>query len=68
MATVIEFVENLVNPNLMPFHGYNPRRCSIHHVDEVTELIQQTGALVHWLPPNSPDFNLLQRHFQRPRV
>ena len=31
--------------------------CSIHHIDEVTELIQQTGALVHWLPPYSPDYN-----------
>ena len=52
--TFLEFVENLLMANLMPFNGYNPRsvvmeNCSIHHIDEVTELIKQTGALVRWL-------------------
>lgn len=54
--TFLEFVENLLMPNLMPFSGYNLRSvvimdyCSIHPIDEVTELIQQTGALVIGFP------------------
>ena len=46
-------VENSLLPNLMPFNGYNPMsivimdNCSIHHIDEVQDLIQQSGALVH---------------------
>ena len=69
--TFLEFVENLLMPNLMPFNGYNPRsvvimdNCSIHHIDEVTELIQQTGALVHWLPPYSPDYNPIEEAFSK---
>lgn len=67
----LEFVENLLMPNLMPFNGYNPRsvvimdNCSIHHIHEVTELIQQTGALVHWLPPYSPDYNPIEEAFSK---
>ena len=34
--------------------------CSIHHIDEVTDLIQQTGAIVQWLPPYSPDYNPIE--------
>ena len=69
--TFIAFVENVLMPNLMPFDGYNPRsivimdNCSIHHIDEVTELIQQTGALVHWLPPYSPDMNPIEEAFSK---
>jgi len=37
--------------------------CPIHHIDEVTEIIQQTGALVHWLPPYSPDYNPIEEAF-----
>ena len=67
----LEFVENLLMPNLMPFNGYNPRsvvimdNCSIHPIHEVTELIQQTGALVHWLPPYSPDYNPIEEAFSK---
>ena len=39
--------------------------CSIHHIHEVTELIQQTGALVHWLPPYSPDYNPIEEAFSQ---
>ena len=57
-----EFAENSVMPNLMLFNGYNPRsvlvmdKCSIHHIQEASELIQQTG-IIQWLPPYSPDMN-----------
>ena len=38
---------------------------SIHHVDEVTELIIQTGALLHFLPPYSPDLNPVEQVFSK---
>ncbi len=28
---------------------------SIHHVDDVIGLVEEVGALVHFLPPYSPD-------------
>ena len=67
----IEFIENSLMPNLMPFNGCNPRsvvvmdNCAIHHVQEVTDLIRQTGALVHWLPPYSPDLNPIEEAFSK---
>lgn len=69
--TFLGFVENELMPNLMPFDGHNPRsvvimdNCSIHHIDEVTELTQQTGALVHWLPPYSLDYNPIEEAFSK---
>ena len=36
---------------------------SIHHVQEVTELINQTGALIRFLPPYSPDLNPVEQIF-----
>ncbi len=47
----------------MPFDGNNPNsvvildNCSIHHVDGVVDMIHKVGALVHFLPPYSPDYN-----------
>ena len=65
----IEFVENSLRPSLMPFNGQNPNsivvmdNCSIHHVDKVTELIRQTGALIHRPPPFSSDMNPVEEEF-----
>ena len=44
----------------MALNGINPRsivimeNCSLHHVEEVTELLRQAG-IVLFLPPNLPD-------------
>ena len=59
----LQFVEQCLVPVLQPFNGSNPRsvvimdNASIHHVADVVERIQQTGALIRFLPPYSPDFN-----------
>ena len=36
---------------------------SIHHVDRVVTTIQQTGALVRFLPPYTPDYNPIEELF-----
>ena len=37
--------------------------CSIHHVQEVTELFASTGILLLFLPPYSPDLNPIELTF-----
>ena len=58
------FVRNVLLPHLNPFNGVNPRsvvimdNASIHHVDQVVDLIErQAGAKLCFLPPYSPDLN-----------
>ena len=59
----LEFVRQNLLPLLMPFNGQNPNsivildNASIHHVDQVVELITSVGALIRFLPPYSPDMN-----------
>ncbi len=36
---------------------------SIHHVDQVVELITSVGALVRFLPPYSPNMNPIKEVF-----
>ena len=70
----VEFVETCLMPNVMPFDGTNPRsviildNCAIHHVDEVAQLLQQTGAIIHWLPPYSPDLNPIEEAFSKAKA
>ena len=39
--------------------------CSIHHVPGIVEKIQEVGALVHFLPPYSPDYNPIEETFSK---
>ena len=58
-----DFVQSTLLPHLMPFDGKNPHsvvvldNCSIHHIPQIIEMLQEVGALVHFLPPYSPDYN-----------
>ena len=67
----LEFVENNLLPCLMPFNGRNHNsivildNCSIHHVAPVTDLINSVGAMVHYLPPYSPDYNPIEWCFSK---
>uniref|UniRef100_A0A1X7UKH8 Tc1-like transposase DDE domain-containing protein n=1 Tax=Amphimedon queenslandica TaxID=400682 RepID=A0A1X7UKH8_AMPQE len=38
---------------------------SIHHVDEVIDKIESTGAIVQFLPPYSPDLNPIEEAFSK---
>lgn len=66
-----EFTQTHLLPHLMPFNGFNPHsvvimdNCSVHHVHEVIKSIQDVGALIHFLPPYSPDFNPIEEAFSK---
>ena len=56
----------------MPFNGTNPRsivimdNASIHHVDEIADLIEtQAEAKLCYLPPYSPDLNPVEGVFSQ---
>ena len=65
-------MQDCLLPVLQPFNCVNKNsivildNASIHHVDEVTELIEeQAGARVLFLPPYSPDLNPLEEAFSQ---
>ena len=55
----------------MPFNGINPHsvvvmgNCLIYHIAEITKSIDKVGALVHFLPPYSPDYNTSEELFSK---
>ncbi len=63
--TFLYFVEHALVPHLQPFNGINPRsvvimdNASIHHQCSIVDAIQGTGAILHFLPPYSPNFNAI---------
>ena len=69
--TFLEFVERELLPVLQPFNGMNPNsvvimdNCSVHHVARVKSLISEVGALLHYLPPYSPDLNPIEKCFSK---
>ena len=38
---------------------------SIHHVEGIASMIEEVGALVHFLPPYSPGFNPIEETFSK---
>ena len=67
--TFVHFLRHTLLPILMPFDGQNPNsvvimdNASIHHIDEVIELLTAVGALVKFLPAYSPDLNPIEEVF-----
>ena len=65
------FIKDSLVPILQPFNCCNPNsivvmdNASIHHIDEVADLIIQTGALLHFLPPYFPDLNPVEQVFSK---
>ena len=66
-----DFVEEVLLPHLIPFDGRNPHsvvildNCAFHHCEEAVKMIQEVGAIVHFLPPYSPDFNSIEETFSK---
>ena len=66
-----EFARRNLIPQLQPFNGINPHsvvimdNCSIHHVSEIVKMIEGVGAMVHFLPPYSPDYNPIELAFSK---
>ena len=52
-----------------PVDGSSPNsilimnNCSIHHISEVKELMRQSGIVMLFLPPYSPDLNPVEEAF-----
>jgi len=73
-STFCDFIETSLLPQLLPFDGSNPNsvvildNCSIHHVSEVVKMIEEVGAMVHFLPPYSPDFNPIELTFSKVKM
>ena len=56
---------------MMPFNGVNPRsilimdNASIHHVDQVQDMLDNAGCLLWFLPAYSPDMNPMEEVFSQ---
>lgn len=65
--TFFDFVRGTLIPNMQPFPAMNSilimDNCSIHHVQQVKDLMTSVGILVHFLPPYSPDYNPCEELF-----
>lgn len=65
------FIKDSLLPILQPFNCSNPNsivvmdNATIHHVAGVADLILQTGALLRFLPPYSPDLNPTEQVFSK---
>jgi len=72
--TFYNFVKGCLLPHLLPFDGSNPHsvvimdNCSIHHIGEVVKMIEEVGAIVHFLPPYSPDFMPTELAFSKVKM
>ena len=70
-AIFSNFVSRCLVLILQPFDGQSPRSvvviddASIHHIQQVRALIQNTGAILRYLPAYSPDFNPLEESFSK---
>ena len=55
-----DFIRGSLIPNMHPFSGELSilimDNCSIHHVQEVKDILEAAGILI-FLPPYSPDYN-----------
>lgn len=54
------FLEQFLCPLLKPGQYVMLDKASTHNVEEVRELIENTGASVLYLPPYSPDYNAIE--------
>ena len=62
-----DFIRGSLIPTMQPFPGKMSilimDNCSIHHVQEVKDLLEAAGILLIFLPPYSPDYNPFEELF-----
>lgn len=64
-----DFIRSQLLPQLQPFDGESPAsvvimdNLSVHHVEPVVCLLRESGVLVLFLPPYSPDLNPMEEAF-----
>ena len=62
-----DFVRGQLVPNMQPFPGDRSvlimDNCSVHHSEEVKDLVRDAGILLLYLPPYSPDYNPIEELF-----
>ena len=69
--TFYDFMQTTMLPHLMTFTGVNPHsvlimdNCLFHHVDGIVQMVHEVGALIHFLPPYSPDYNPIEEAFSK---
>ena len=73
------FVRRSLLPILQPFNGSTPcsvvilHNASVHHLEQIEDIITGVGALNRFMPPYSPDLmplehSVRQKHSQRPLI
>ena len=64
-----DFIRGRLLPQLQPFDGTTPLsvvildNCSIHHVESISEMFEECGVLLLFLPPCSPDLMPIEEAF-----
>ena len=63
----IDYIRGSLIPTMQPFPDKHSifiwDNCSIHHVAEVKNLIEDAGILLIFLPPYCPDYNPIEELF-----
>ena len=66
--TFYDFVQRCLLPILKPFNSRSVvvmDNASIHHPNKVVKAIQESGAILRFLPPYSPDLNPIEEVFSK---
>ena len=67
----LTFICKYLIPKLMQFDGQNENSVvfqdnrTIHHMNEITDTLNNAGIIVHYLPPYSPDCNPIEEAFSK---
>lgn len=67
----VTFVRNCLLPILQPFNGTNSHsvvvmdNASVHHYEQVLDIITGVGAIIRFLPPYSPELNPIENVFSK---
>ena len=63
----MNFLRGSLIPSMQPFPDKHSviimDNCSIHHTQEVKDLIENSGIVLFYLPPYSPDYNPAEELF-----